>query len=156
MQKSNGCLGRETQMNATSSSDAHLVEIYNLADDREHIRKVQRATLNTTDYGLVVVPEHGLFGSEQWWEAIRTGKLPTVRIEGVITRVYMGSMNDWPEFEIESGGGKTTWTRHANRPGAYVVRKRVRLDYVLQHAKKDLGNLGTTEDKVVLRIAVEP
>lgn len=145
-------------MNATSSSDAHLVEIYNLADEREHIRKVQRATLNTTDYGLVVVPEHGLFGSEQWWEAIRTGKLPTVRIEGVTTRVYMGSMNDWPEFEIESGGSKTTWTRHVHRgedDRFYVVGKRVCLEYVIQHAKKDLGNLGTTEDKVVLRIAVE-
>lgn len=145
-------------MSAMPTTEGNMVELYSLAKDTEHIRKVQRATLNTADYGLVVVPEHGLFGSEQWWEAIRTGKLPTVQIESVITRVYMGSMNDWPEFEIESGGSKTTWTRHVHRgedDRYYVVGKRVCLEYVIQHAKKDLGNFGKTEDKVVLRIAVE-
>lgn len=145
-------------MNATRTTDENLVEVYSLANNAEHIRKVQRATLNTQDYGLVIVPEHGLFGSDEWWQAIRAGRLPTIRVEGVITRVYMGSMNDWPEFEVEAGGRKTTWTRHVHRAEDdcfYVVGKRVCLEYVLQHAKKDLGNLGTTEQEVVLRIAVE-
>lgn len=135
------------------SSEENLIEIYNLANDQEHIHKVQRATQNTKDYGLV--PEHGLFGSDEWWEAIRTGKLPSVRVEGVISRVYMGSMNDWPEFEIDSSGRKTTWTRYGNRPAAYVVGKKVQLDYVMQKAKKPLGNVGVDQE-VPLRIAIEP
>lgn len=130
-----------------------LNEVYNLADDHEEIRLTQRATLHTTDYGLV--PEHGLFGSPEWWEAVRNGTIPTHRIEGIISRVYMASMNDWPEFEIESGGKKTSWTRVGMPREAYVVGKNVCLDYVVQKAKKDLGNVGV-EQKVVLRVAIEP
>ena len=148
-------------MNSLASNDTsaeeNLVEVYNLTNDQEHVRKVQRATQNTTDYGLV--PEHGLFGSDEWWESVRSGKIPTIRIEGVISRVYMGSMNDWPEFEIDSNGRRTTWTRQVNRreaAAAYVVGRKVRLECVMQKAKKDLGNLGTTEQRVVLRIAIEP
>lgn len=143
-------------MSATPTTDGNMVEVYSLAKDTEHIRKVQRATLNTTDYGLV--PEHGLFGSEEWWEAIRVGQLTTIRVDGVISCVRMGSMNDWPGFEIDSSGRKTNWTRHVHRgedDRFYVVGKRVCLEYVIQHAKKDLANFGTTEQEVVLRIAVE-
>jgi len=133
-----------------------LIELYNLANDHERIRRAQRATLNTKDYGLM--PENGLFGSGEWWQAIRTGKLPTVQVEGVISRVYMGSMNDWPEFEIDSNGTKSSWARTVHRredDKFYIPGKRVCLEYVIQHAKKDLGNLGTTAQEVVLRIAVE-
>ena len=141
---------------STTLSREGMVEVYSLAKDTEHIRKVQRATMNTTDYGLV--PEHGLFGSDEWWEAIRVGRVATIRTEGVITRVYMGSMNDWPSFELDSSGHKATWTRKVHRREDdcfYVVGKRACIEYVLQHAKKDLGNLGTTEQEVVLRIAIE-
>ena len=133
-----------------------FVEVYTLADDHARIRKVQRATLNTQDYGLV--PEHGLFGSEEWWDAIRSGEISTIRVEGIVSRVYMGSMNDWPEFEIDAGGRKTRWTRHVHRredDAAYVVGRKVRLEYIVQKAKTDLGNLGTTKQEVVLRVAIE-
>lgn len=42
-------------------------KIYDLAEDQELISKVQKATLDTQDYGLV--PEVALFGSKEWWEA---------------------------------------------------------------------------------------
>ncbi len=143
-------------MSVTPTTEGNLVEVYDLAKDTEHISKVQRATLNTTDYGLV--PEQGLFGSDEWWEAIQTGRLPTIRVEGVISRVYMGSMNDWAEFEIDSNGRKTTWTRSVHRredDQFYAVGKRVCLDYVIQKFKKDLANRGKLETEVVLQIAVE-
>ena len=141
-------------MSVTSTTEANLVEVYNLTKDTEHIRKVQRATLNTTDYGLI--PEHGLFGSEEWWQAVRMGKLPTIRLEGVISRVHMGSMNDWPVFELDCAGKKSTWPRQGHPPEAYIVGKKARVDYVVQKAKKDLANLGTTDQEVILRIAIEP
>lgn len=145
-------------MNATpTTSEGKFVVVYSLAKNAEHIRKVQQATLNTKDYGLV--PEHGLFGSDEWWEAIRTGQLPRTRIEGVISRVCMGSMNDWPSFEIEGNARKTIWTRQVNQgedDRLFIVGKRVCLEYVIQHAKKDLCNFGTTAQEIVLRIAIEP
>jgi len=143
-------------MSANPTAEGNMVEVYSLTKDSEQIRKVQRATLKTTDYGLV--PEQGLFGSDEWWDAIRAGRLPTVRVEGVISRVYMGSMNDWPEFEIDSNGRKTTWTRSVHRredDQFYAVGKRVSLDYVIQKFKKDLANRGKLETEVVLRIVVE-
>lgn len=143
-------------MSANSTPERRMVEIYSLTKDAEQVLKVQRATLKTTDYGLV--PEQGLFGSEEWWEAISAGRLSTLRVEGVISRVYMGGMNDWPEFEIDSNGQKSTWSRSVNRPEDdhfYAVGKRVSLDYVIQKFKKDLANRGKLETEVVLRIVVE-
>lgn len=143
-------------MSATPTTEGDMVEVYSLVNDAEHIRKVQRATLKTTDYGLV--PEHGLFGTADWWEAIRSGQLPIIRIEGVISRVRMGNMNDWPVFEIDASGCKTTWPREVHRSEddrLYTVGKRVCLEYVIQNAKKDLANFGTTRQQVILRIVVE-
>lgn len=131
---------------------ASSVEVYNLANHPEQIRKIQHATLHTKDYGLV--PEHGLFGSPEWWEAVRNGTIPTVHIEGIISRVYMGSMNDWPEFELDAGGQKTTWTRAGMPREAYAVGRKATLDYVVQNFKKAVSYLGA-ESRVVLRIAIE-
>jgi hypothetical protein len=129
-----------------------MLEIYNLANEAERIKKVQHATLHTEQYGLV--PEHGLFGSPEWWEAVRKGTIPTVHIDGIISRIFMGSMGDWPEFEIDAGGEKTTWTREGMPREAYAIGRRVCLDYVIQKAKMDMGGLGL-ESKVALRIAIE-
>jgi len=39
---------------------------------------------------------------------------PVHTLRGTIGRVYMGSMNDWPEFELVTAEGqKSSWTREA-------------------------------------------
>src|SRR6266511_3899049 len=48
------------------------VPIYDLADDAETIRLVQRATLTTKEFGLE--PEIALYGSDEWWRAIGDGR----------------------------------------------------------------------------------
>ncbi len=51
----------------------------------------------------------------------------------------MGSMNDWPEFEMEGDNGiKMTWSQFGSVPDAndaYVVGRLVRVDYVHQEPK---------------------
>src|SRR5262245_110866 len=84
--------------------------VYRLRDDLQRIEQIQHATLTTTEFGIA--PTHGLLGSNEWWDQIATGRLPTETLRGVISRVYMGSMGDWPEFEVRSDAGElSSWTR---------------------------------------------
>src|SRR3989338_5658134 len=121
-----------------------MTKIYDLHNDRHTIKLIQDATLNTEDYGLK--PEHGLFGSQEWWQAVEQGVIPKKQVEGVISRVYMTGHNDFPEFEVTSETGKTKWERKGNDK-YYVVGKRVKILYVTQKFKKPLRIRGLSGKK---------
>jgi hypothetical protein len=129
---------------------ADWVKVYDLRQDRETIELVQRATLKTKDFGLV--PEVALFGSEDWWKAIEDGRIPKHEVRGVISRVLMSGHGDWPEFELESDGEKTRWTRVGER-AMYQEGREARIEYVLQKARKHW--IGSQEQKNVLRIFIK-
>ena len=131
----------------------NLTKLYDLRDDRKKICLVQKATLETKDYGLV--PEHGLFGSPEWWRAIGEGTIPVITIDGIISDVFMSGHNDWPEFEIDDGGEKTRWTREGNDE-MYRVGSRVRLKYVLQKPKKQwLRDMKYNEEVLEIWVGAE-
>ena len=48
--------------------------IYLLSEDRERIHLIQNAVLQTEEFGIAM--EHGIFGSHEWWAAIRRSGLP--------------------------------------------------------------------------------
>jgi len=125
-------------------------KVYDLAQDKELVSKVQKATLETEDYGLV--PEVALFGSEDWWDALTNGIIPKHKVIGVISRVYMSGHNDWPEFEIDSDGEKTTWTR-VGVDNFYEVGRKVKLEYVIQKAKKSWT--GSPYQKEVISVYIQ-
>ncbi len=86
---------------------------YELVRNTEFIAHVQKATLTTTEFGLE--PNHGLFGSDEWWSNIRSGNLPTHHLAGTITKVYRGSQGDWPLFLMTTDAGEEySWTREVN------------------------------------------
>ncbi|MCH7725028.1 MAG: hypothetical protein IH991_00905 [Planctomycetes bacterium] len=124
--------------------------IYDLAEDHELIEKVQHATLTTTDFGLV--PEVALYGSREWWRAIEDARIPLHTIEGVISDVFVSGESNWPQFEIDSNGHKTTWTRFGDSD-AYQIGNRVRLTYVVQKPKKSWT--GDPFQNEVLSIEIE-
>jgi hypothetical protein len=130
--------------------------VYRLRDDTRKSADVQRATRSTREFGIE--PTHGLFGSEEWWERIADGTLTVHTLRGTIARVYMGSMGDWPEFEMRSDSGELSrWTREANSAelaGSYTVGRRVELDYVLQRHRPAAWD-GGAETKVVVEIRVD-
>jgi len=128
---------------------------YDLRIDEEHIRQVQRAT-TTTEFGLE--PTHGLFGSAEWWNRIATGNFPVRTASGVITKVYMGSMGDWPVFAMVSDSGEVSqWTREVNlkeQDALYRVGQRVEVDYVLQRLRpKSWDRGGETKCVIEIRVA---
>jgi hypothetical protein len=129
--------------------------VYRLLDDPDHVAQVQRATLTTEAFGIE--PTHGLFGSEEWWSQVASKALPTHTIRGIICRVYMGSMNDWPEFELQAeDGSKSQWSRYANSVElgrSYEVGRAIELDYVIQHFRRKARWAGD-ETKVVLGVRI--
>ena len=124
---------------------ANLTKIYDLRDNtneynRQSIKGIQHATLHTKDFGLV--PEHGLFGSDEWWAAVGNDTIPKITVEGIITDVYMSGHNDYPEFELTSEQGKTTWGGGFE---AIVKGRRAKVVYIQQKFKKPLPMPGGKE-----------
>ena len=126
------------------------IKVYDLAEDYETIRLIQRATLNTKEFGLE--PEVALYGSDEWWRAVKDGRIPTHSVSGVISSVYMTGHGDWPEFEIDSGNEKSRWTRSGDQ-SLYGSGRRVKVEYVVQ--KRRTNVLGELQQKEVLRIFIE-
>jgi hypothetical protein len=126
--------------------------VYDLNEDSETIQLVQKATLETDHFGLI--PEVALFGTPEWWEAIRDGRIAKVVVEGRIRRLLSSGHKDWPEFEIEEKSGAVSrWTLVGNTD-SYREGSRARIEYVMQKAKA--GPLGPVrEQKNVLRILVQ-
>ena len=140
-----------------------LIQIYSLREDRDQVNRIQRATLETKDFGLI--PDPWLFGSTEWWQALSTGAISVHTIVGQISRVFMSGHNDFAEFEIDDGESKTSWPRQTSKvTGSAMSRQemadlyrdgaRVRLSYVLQRFKGPVGGLGT-HSKCVLEIWIE-
>lgn len=123
---------------------------YDLAEDYDTIALVQRATLTTKEFGLV--PDVALYGSDEWWAAIADGRIPRHEVRGTISRVFMSGHGDWPEFELDSSGVKSRWTRLGNQ-ALYVEGREAKVEYVLQRPRKNW--LGNEEQKEVLRVLVK-
>ena len=70
----------------------------------------------------------------------------------------MGSMGDWPMFELVSlDGEKSQWTRELNNKNNdtfYSVGKNVEIDYVIQNHKESSFSK-ETETKCIIQIRVE-
>ena len=129
---------------------------YDLKLDATYLEQVQNATLNTEEFGIQQT--HGLFGSGEWWQKIETGELRLITLKGKIAKTFMGSMGDWPMFELVNlEGKKSQWTRelnNKNNDAFYSVGKNVEIDYVIQHHKESSFSK-ETETKCIIQIRVE-
>lgn len=118
--------------------------VYDLRDDPHRVAAVQHATLTTCAFGIE--PTHGLFGSEQWWQQIESGSLPLQTLKGRINRVYMGSMGDFPEFEMKCGNGSLHCFERmpgdGSRDALYREGRRVEVDFVWQEARREAPGWG--------------
>ncbi|MDP2905897.1 MAG: hypothetical protein Q8O22_06340 [Candidatus Omnitrophota bacterium] len=141
----------------------NLIQIYDLRYDQDYISDIQKATLNTKKFGLV--PEYGLFGSKEWWQAVNGGVIKTHAIEGTISRVFKSGHNDYEEFEIETGLEKSSWARQTSEiPGSSLTRsqmadlykegKFIYITYVKQKFRETIPGLGK-ESECMLEIWVE-
>jgi hypothetical protein len=100
---------------------------YDLRQDSRRVTAVQNATVTTDRYGIV--PDHGLFGSDEWWQAIESGVIAVNQLEGTVSRVYMSGHNDFPEFEVDDGNSKTRWERYGEE-SEYLEGQHVVIEFV--------------------------
>lgn len=132
-----------------------MVSVYQLRRNKQYVENVQKATLTTKEFGIEQT--HGLFGSEQWWQQVASGNLPVHKVSGVVTRLYMGSMNDWPEFSMRSDTGEeSSWSRYANNEelgSFYQVGRPIEVSYVIQH-NRPCSFDGGTETKCVIEVRI--
>ena len=128
-----------------------MLTIYRLRADKDFIAQVQKASAATEEFGIE--PTHGLFGSPGL-----VGAHPRWTLRGTISRVYMASMNDWPEFTMRTDAGEeSSWSRYANDSAfasLYTVGRRIELDYVVQRHRPKAFD-GGTEDKIPIEIRVD-
>lgn len=157
--KSKDSTGSVQPDSVTGNPGRVMKVVYRLKEDSESIARVQKATLNTRNFGIE--PTHGLFGSAEWWEQISTGKLPLHTLRGVISQRYWGSMGDWPEVKVQSDAGEiSAWTREANTSeldALYMPGQRIEIDYVIQrHRPKSFDHGAETKQVIEVRVEVDP
>lgn len=127
--------------------------IYDLSKDNRLVMQIQKATLDTTDYGIL--PEIALFGSPEWWDAVKDGRIPTYKVEGTISKINDNIRGAWPVCEIDSNGERTEWTRYGE-DAFYQVGRRICIEYIYQRLKPSrfLKFVGDRQ-KVVLKVSIQ-
>jgi hypothetical protein len=131
-----------------------MITVYQLRRDKQRIEAGQKATLTSWKFGIMRT--HGVFGSDEWWQKINSGRLHVYRLSGVIKQLYTGGMRDTPEFTMRSDTGEeSSWLRWANSSelnNFYTAGCRIEIDYVLQRHRffSDLSCL--KRHKVVIEI----
>jgi len=89
-----------------------FIKVYDFREDKEFIKFLKDWLFSKRFSETDGQPEDGFIpGTSEWFMKIDEGQIPLYKIKGVISRVYMTGHNDWPEFEIESNGIRTKWTR---------------------------------------------
>ncbi len=130
--------------------------VYLFKNNTSQIAAIQDATRTTEEFGIE--PTHGVVGTDEWWSNIQSGRLVLHTLQGQISRVYMGSMRDWPEFTLTLPTGETSnWTREADSvelSQMYVEGRAVEIDYVVQNFRKKSWDKGG-QTKLVLAIRIK-
>ncbi|WP_199611737.1 hypothetical protein [Flocculibacter collagenilyticus] len=80
-----------------NKSETPLKLVYQLKEDLrdnpEPMIKAQQLTQdNSKPFGLKGAC--GLYGSDEWWESIKDGKLPTKHIFGIINKLYVSGQEE--------------------------------------------------------------
>ncbi len=127
-----------------------FLQVYDLKRDREYVERVQKACVEKSEFALA--DGHGLFGSAAWWDAVHRGALPIRRVEGTI--VQISKQAGWPEFELDSGGERSTWALDG-RVESYKLGKQARVELVTQEFLKPRSE-SERETPIVIGIWVEP
>ncbi|HEV2180148.1 MAG TPA: hypothetical protein VGR59_07500 [Gemmatimonadaceae bacterium] len=134
---------------------------YDIRQDAERIARIRASERSTTGLGLS--PAQAPFGSPEWWAAIDDGRIPLYTVHGVISRLYVSGLPspDWPEFEIDAEGERSSWPRMTSdgppgsptrlaRDALYELGRPVLLKYVRQRLRHELP--GKAFIKTVLEI----
>ena len=134
-----------------------------LKADPEQVAMTQALTLDESRPSQGLKGVNGLFGSTQWWENIRSGKVPKKHVSGVVEKVYVSGMDSDSEpntFDLLIDDDFSTVTESIYvdcEPDSelFKVGARVEILYLLEELKARSRLSDEIEySKVVLEMAV--
>ena len=132
-----------------------MKNIYNLKNDVKYIKSLQQATLSKNGYGLKNT--HGLVGSKEWWNNIKTGDLKLEIYEGKINKVIMAGHNDYPMFELRTEQGASykfyRYVDCESYDSYYKVGANVKVSFVIQEFKRPSHDMASSE--IITSIEIE-
>jgi len=142
-----------------------MLKVYELSEelkrDPDQVALAQALTLNPDKPYLGLKGNLGLFGSPEWWSNIKDGVIPTVRISGVIQRVYVTGQDvaELPNtFDmLTSDGQKHVEGIYVNNPeyiGKFKVGATVEVSYALDELKAPASHAGKNYSNIVLEMSV--
>ncbi|OFZ70813.1 MAG: hypothetical protein A2Z01_04635 [Betaproteobacteria bacterium RBG_16_58_11] len=147
-------------------ADVPMTLVYQLSkeleDDPEQVALAQALSRDQSRPLMGLKGSHGLFGSQEWWNSIKSGTMPLRYVSGVIKRMYVsGQERDVPEntFDlITSEGATKTESCYANAKDdcdLYRVGRRVDIVYALDELKvQPASDGGINLSEIVLEMAV--
>lgn len=106
------------------------------------LKNVHQLTMDESRPLLGLRGNFGLYGTPEWWESIRTGKIRSVRRSGRIARLYTVG-RDYPprpnQFDAISDDGtiwsESLYTMHKKDYRRYQVGLTVDVEYALDELK---------------------
>jgi hypothetical protein len=141
------------------------MKVYELSKELEgdpgQVADAQALTLDQTRPNIGLKGRHGLFGSQEWWENISSGVIPTKRISGVIERVYVAGQDrsDIPntfDMALPDGGRRMEgiYVNSPNDVARYRVGVKVEVLYALDELKAPLPGGGSAYSEIVLEVSI--
>jgi hypothetical protein len=108
--------------------------------------------------GEGIEPTHGVFRSPEWWQHIKEGTLPVLKVKGTISKI--NNDRDWPTLRFRTeDGAELSFSQYANNPDFgdfYTIGRHIEIDYVIQRLRAsdltaDFGPL-TIEVPIEVRV----
>jgi hypothetical protein len=113
-----------------------------LARDPERLAQTHELTQDRSRPFMGLAGKHGLFATAPWWQAVNSGRIPTRRVAGVITRAYRaGQDNTGPANTVvvtRSDGSSETigiYVNHKNDRRYFAPGNFVEIIYALDDCK---------------------
>ena len=133
-----------------------------LKDDPERLAITQSLTLNTSKPLSGLKGTFGLFGSEEWWENIKQGKMPLLLLGGIVRRAYIADQdgtneNDTIDLLLSDGTVRAVgiYVNDEKDASLFRVGHTAEIAYALDELKQQPGvDGGINYSKVALEMAV--
>jgi hypothetical protein len=119
---------------------------------------IYRLKLDKQMTGEGIEPTHGVFRSPEWWQHIKEGTLPVLKVKGTISKI--NNDRDWPTLRFRTeDGAELSFSQYANNPDFgdfYTIGRHIEIDYVIQRLRAsdltaDFGPL-TIEVPIEVRV----
>jgi hypothetical protein len=131
-----------------------------LADPRR-LERTQALTLDDRRPNVGLRGTYGLFGSDDWWHSIRTGRMPLLRLSGTVERVYASGQDqvdmNTVDIRLSDGSERSVgiYVNDSNDLPLFQVGRKIAIVYALDELKQQPAqDGGVNASKVALEMAV--